>query len=236
MLAILQDLIKFTIEIICIKKLDEKIKIIVVDDHEFFRKGLVLVLNKLKYVDVIAEATNGQEFLDMLDTLTQVDIVLMDINMPNLNGIEATRMALSKRPNLKVIALSSHEDEAYLEKMIDAGVKGFLLKNIDKEVLSRALLLVSQDKPFFSEEFMPYFTKKFVTEKAPSNLSAQLSKRELEVLQLIASGFSNHEIADKLFISLRTVTNHRAALYQKTGTNNTAALLSMAIKSNWVKI
>jgi DNA-binding NarL/FixJ family response regulator len=215
--------------------LDEKIKIIVVDDHEFFRKGLVLVLNKLKYVEVVAEATNGQEFLDMLET-TPVDIVLMDINMPNLNGIEATRLALEKRPVLKVIALSSHEDEVYLEKMIDAGVKGFLLKNIDKEVLSRALQLVAQDKPFFSEEFMPYFTKKFVTEKPSANPGTQLSKRELEVLQLIASGFSNHEIADKLFISLRTVTNHRAALYQKTGTNNTAALLSMAIKNNWVKI
>ncbi len=235
MFAILKDLFKFTIEINFKEKLDEKIKIIVVDDHEFFRKGLVLVLNKLKYVEVVAEATNGQEFLDLLDT-TQVDIVLMDINMPNLNGIEATRLALAKLPVLKVIALSSHEDEAYLEKMIDAGVKGFLLKNIDKEVLSRALQLVAQDKPFFSEEFMPYFTKKFVTEKTSANPSTQLSKRELEVLQLIASGFSNHEIADKLFISLRTVTNHRAALYQKTGTNNTAALLSMAIKSNWVKI
>jgi DNA-binding NarL/FixJ family response regulator len=186
-------------------------------------------------VEVVAEATNGQEFLNLLDS-TQVDIVLMDINMPNLNGIEATRLALAKLPDLKVIALSSHEDEAYLEKMIDAGVKGFLLKNIDKEVLSRALQLVVQDKPFFSEEFMPYFTKKFVAEKTSVNPNTQLSKRELEVLQLIASGFSNHEIADKLFISLRTVTNHRAALYQKTGTNNTAALLSMAIKNNWVKI
>jgi len=103
--AILKDLFKFTIEINFKEKLDEKIKIIVVDDHEFFRKGLVLVLNKLKYVEVVAEATNGQEFLDLLDT-TQVDIVLMDINMPNLNGIEATRLALAKLPVLKVIALS----------------------------------------------------------------------------------------------------------------------------------
>jgi DNA-binding NarL/FixJ family response regulator len=103
-------------------------------------------------------------------------------------------------------------------------------------VLNRALQVIAQDKPFFSEEFMPYFTRKYVHEKTPANAGNQLSKREIEVLQLIASGYSNHEIADKLFISLRTVTNHRAALYQKTGTNNTAALLSLAIRNNWVKL
>jgi len=215
--------------------LEEKIKIIVVDDHEFFRKGLVFVLNKLKYVEVVAEATNGQEFLDILDT-TPADIVLMDINMPNMDGAEATRLALTRNPDLKVIALSSHQEEAYLETMIDAGVKGFLLKNIDKDILDHALQVVAEDKPFFSEEFMPFFTKKFVHEKNAPVLNNQPSKRELEVLQLIASGCSNQEIADKLFISLRTVTNHRASLYQKTGTNNTAALLSLAIRNNWVKI
>jgi DNA-binding NarL/FixJ family response regulator len=216
--------------------LEEKLKIIVVDDHEFFRKGLVLVLNKMKFVEVVAEATNGQEFIGLLDK-QPVDIVLMDINMPNMDGTEATRQALAKLPNLKIVALSSHEDEAYLETMIDAGVKGFLLKNIDKEILIRALLAISQDKPFFSEEFMPYFTKKYFNVKAPAtNQDNQLSKREIEVLQLIASGFSNQEIADKLFISLRTVTNHRASLYQKTNVNNTAALLALAIRNKWVKI
>lgn len=216
--------------------MEEKLKIIVVDDHEFFRKGLVLVLNKMKFVEVVAEATNGQEFIDLLDTQA-ADIVLMDINMPNMDGTEATRQALAKLPNLKIVALSSHEDEAYLETMIEAGVKGFLLKNIDKDILNRALLAISQDKPFFSEEFMPYFTKKYFNVKAPAaNHDNQLSKRELEVLQLIASGFSNQEIADKLFISLRTVTNHRASLYQKTNVNNTAALLALAIRNKWVKI
>jgi DNA-binding NarL/FixJ family response regulator len=215
--------------------LEDKVKIIVVDDHEFFRRGLVLVLNKLKYVEVVGEATNGQEFLSMLDA-APADVILMDISMPNIDGVEATRQALSKYPNLKIVALSSHQDEAYLETMIDAGVKGFLLKNIDKDILNKALQVIMQDKPFFSEEFMPYFTQKYLHAKnAPANTN-QLSKREVEVLQLIASGFSNQEIADKLFISLRTVTNHRASLYQKTGTNNTAALLALAIRNNWVKI
>jgi len=216
--------------------LEEKLKIIVVDDHEFFRKGLVFVLNKMKFVEVIGEATNGQEFLEMLDS-HPADIILMDINMPNMDGVEATQKALIKIPNLKIIALSSHQDEAYLETMIEAGVKGFLLKNIDKDILNRALLAISQDKPFFSEEFMPYFAQKYFNVKSQSsNSENNLSKRELEVLQLIASGFTNQEIADKLFISLRTVTNHRASLYQKTNVNNTAALLALAIKNKWVKI
>jgi DNA-binding NarL/FixJ family response regulator len=215
--------------------LSTNLRIIVVDDHEFFRKGLVLALNKLKYVEVVAEAVNGKDFIDILEK-TPVDIVLMDINMPILNGADATRLALAKYPDLKIVALSSNEDEATLETMIDAGVKGFLLKNIDKEILSRALQVVSQDKPYFSDEFMPYFTRKFMGSKEPIKETNNISKREMEVLQLISQGFSNQEMADKLSISLRTVTNHRAALYQKTGTNNTAALLSLAIKNSWVKM
>lgn len=215
---------------------EQKLKIIIVDDHEFFRKGLVFVLSKMKFVDVVGEATNGQEFLTLLDS-QPADIVLMDINMPNMDGVEATQKALSKCPDLKILALSSHQDEAYLETMIEAGVKGFLLKNIDKDILTRALQAVAQDKPFYSEEFMPYFTNKYFNAKSqPSPTDNQISKRELEVLQLIASGYTNQEIAEKLFISLRTVTNHRASLYQKTNVNNTAALLALAIKNKWVKI
>lgn len=209
-------------------------KVIVVDDHEFFRKGLVYVLNRLKYVELIGEATNGQEFLNILDKNIP-DIVLMDISMPNLSGIEASKLALAKYPDLKIILLSSHQDEQFLEAGIEAGIKGFLLKNIDKEILEHALQVVAQDKPFYSDEFLPYFTKQYLSSKNSSN-SIQLSKREMEILQLIGAGFTNQEIADKLFISLRTVTNHRASMYQKTNTNNTAGLLAISIKNKWVKL
>lgn len=212
----------------------DKLKVIVVDDHEFFRKGLILVLSRLKYVDIVGEVTNGHEFLSLIDTC-EVDIVLMDISMPGMNGIDATRLALGAHPDIKIIALSSHEDEKHLEAMIDAGAKGFMLKNIDKDTLDHALQVVAQDKPFFSEEFMPFFAKKYFGEKSQPVINL-ITKRELEVLQAIALGFSNQEIADKLFISLRTVTNHRASLYLKTGTNNTAGLLALGIKNSWVTI
>ncbi len=212
----------------------DKLRIIIVDDHEFFRRGLVLVLSKLKYIEVVGEVANGLDFTSFIDNC-EADIVLMDISMPGLNGIEATRLALEKHPHLKIIALSSHEDEKNLEAMIDAGAKGFMLKNIDKDTLDHALQVVAQDKPFFSEEFMPFFAKKYFTEKNQP-VNTIITKRELEVLESIALGFSNQEIADKLFISLRTVTNHRAALYQKTGVNNTAGLLAFGIKNKWIKI
>lgn len=212
----------------------DKLRIIIVDDHEFFRKGLVLVLARLKYAEVVGEVSNGEELIALLGKCP-ADIVLMDISMPGMNGIEATRQALQINNNLKVIALSSHEDESHLEAMIDAGAKGFMLKNIDKDTLDHALQVVAQDKPFFSEEFMPFFAKKYFGDKTQPAVN-QISKRELEVLQLIALGHSNQEIADKLFISLRTVTNHRASLYQKTGTNNTAGLLALGLKNNWIKI
>jgi DNA-binding NarL/FixJ family response regulator len=214
--------------------LDSTLRVIVVDDHEFFRKGLVFVLTRLKYVQVIAEATNGQEFLDILDK-KEADIVLMDISMPTLNGIEASKLALAKNPALKIILLSSHQDEQHLEAGIEAGIKGFLLKNIDKEILERALQVVAQDKPYFSDEFLPYFTKQYLTIKHPTN-TIQLTKREMEILQLIGAGLTNQEIADKLFISMRTVTNHRASMYQKTNTNNTAGLLAISIKNHWITL
>ena len=214
--------------------MDNVLKVIVVDDHEFFRKGLVFVLNRLKYVELIAEASNGREFLDILEKNVP-DIVLMDISMPNLNGIEASKLALAKYPDLKIILLSSHQDEQFLEAGIEAGIKGFLLKNIDKDILDHALQVVAQDKPFFSDEFLPYFTQQYISAKNPSN-NIQLSKREMEILQLIGAGFTNQEIADKLFISLRTVTNHRASMYLKTKTNNTAGLLSISIKNHWITL
>ncbi len=214
--------------------MDNVLKVIVVDDHEFFRKGLVFVLNRLKYVELIAEASNGIEFLDILEKNVP-DIVLMDISMPNLNGIEASKLALAKYPELKIILLSSHQDEQFLEAGIEAGIKGFLLKNIDKDILDHALQVVAQDKPFFSDEFLPYFTKQYLSSKNPSH-GIHLSKREMEILHLIGAGFTNQEIADKLFISLRTVTNHRASMYQKTNTNNTAGLLAIAIKNRWITL
>jgi DNA-binding NarL/FixJ family response regulator len=216
--------------------MENLVTIMIVDDHEIFRKGLAMVINKMKNIKVVAEASNGQEFLDILEK-TKVDLVFMDIQMPVMNGIEATKAALQKYPDLKIVALSMFGEEEYLQNMVDAGVRGFLLKNISKEDLSRAIQLISEGKNYYSEELLSFFTKKYMAPaKQQENPEINLTKRELEILQLIAEGFTDAEIADKLFISQRTVNGHRASLIAKTGSRNTVNLLTYAIKNGLVEM
>ncbi|MCD4664150.1 MAG: response regulator transcription factor [Bacteroidales bacterium] len=213
----------------------EKLKIIIVDDHEFFRKGLALTIKKFNYAEIVAEATNGQEFLDILKN-QEADIVLMDIKMPLMDGIEATRIAVHDFPQLKIVALSMFGDEQYLQSMIDAGAKGFLLKNIRTDDLDRALKIIAEGKNYYSEELLTYFTERFSKKEKEDDFYESLTERELEILQLIAKGLTNQEIADKLFISVRTVTNHRANINSKTGANNTAKLIAFALKHNLINM
>ncbi len=210
--------------------------IFVVDDHEFFRKGLIFTINRYKHLQVIGEASSGDEFLDMLDDISP-DIVFMDIKMPGINGIETTKKALEKKPGITIIALSMYGEEEYLESMLEAGAQGFLLKNIDKNGLDRALTAICEGRQYFSEELIPHFTKKYLKKSAAKATDDPgLTKREIEILELIAEGLTNKEIAEKLFISERTVTNHRSSLNQKTGSHNTASLLAYAIKHKLVTI
>ena len=142
---------------------DSLIRIIIVDDHEIFRSGLRMVINRLGYAEVVAEAGNGLELLELLKT-HETDLILMDIEMPIMNGIEATERVLEKFPNVKIIALTMYKDDAYIRSMIEAGVKGFLIKNIRKEVLDRAIQAVFHGKTYYSEELWDYFTKSIIKE------------------------------------------------------------------------
>jgi DNA-binding NarL/FixJ family response regulator len=215
--------------------MEQLLRVIIVDDHEIFRKGLSMVINKSKFAKVVAEAGNGQLFLNEIEN-TEVDIVLMDIQMPVMNGIEATKIALERFPKLKIIALSMFGEEEYLQNMVDAGVQGFLLKNISKEDLYRAIQVIAEGRNYYSEELLSFFTKKFIQQPKQETSDANLTKRELEILQLIAEGFTDNEIAEKLFLSQRTVNGHRASLIAKTGSRNTVNLLTYAIKNGLVEM
>jgi len=216
--------------------MEKTISIIIVDDHEIFRKGLAMVINKMKNMKVIAEAGNGSELLELLPKV-KADMIFMDIQMPVMNGIDATKAALAKYPELKIVALSMFGEEVYLQNMVDAGVYGFLLKNINKDDLCRAIQLISEGKNYYSEELLSFFTRKYIQPpKQKETEDANLTKRELEVLQLIAEGYTDAEIAEKLFISQRTVNGHRASLIAKTGSRNTVNLLTYAIKNGLVEM
>ncbi|HQO49330.1 MAG TPA: response regulator transcription factor [Bacteroidales bacterium] len=210
------------------------IRVIIVDDHEIFRSGLKMVINKLGYAKVVAEAGDGLEFLSVLEQ-EETDIVLMDIEMPLMNGVEATKRAIEKHPALKVIALTMFKEDAYISQMIEAGVKGFLIKNIRKEVLDRALQAVFNGKTYYSEELWDYFTKSITKEEKPA-IDLSLTRREIEVLQLLAEGLSNKEIGDRLFVSERTIVGHKSNLMAKTNTKNTVSLLAYAIRNGLIDI
>ena len=215
--------------------MEEKLKIFIVDDHEFFRNGLKMVVNRLKYAKVTGEASNGKEFLNLLAE-EEPDIVLIDIQMPLMNGIDATRAALEVYPDLKIVALTMFDDEEYVQSMIDAGAKGFLLKNITKDILDQALQAIQAGKNYYSPELFDFFTKKVSSEPRSDEEDIQLTRREKEVLQLICDGLSNKEIADKLFISERTVVGHKSNLLAKTNTQSSVGLLSYAIKTKLVEV
>jgi len=215
--------------------MEEKLKIFIVDDHEFFRNGLKMVINRLKYAKVTGEASNGKEFLDLLSQY-EPDIVLIDIQMPLMNGIEATRLALEEYPDLKIVALTMFDDEEYVQSMIDAGAKGFLLKNITRDVLDQALQAIQSGKNYYSPELWDFFTRKMAHEPRRDEDVVQFTRREKEILQLICDGMANKEIADKLFISERTVIGHKSNLLAKTNCKSSVGLLSYAIRNKLVEI
>lgn len=212
----------------------EKIRIIIVDDHQLFRNGLKILLNAIPEFEVTGEASNGEEFLKILRD-TRAEIALMDINMPEMDGIEATRKGFKICPDLDIIALSMYGEEEYYNKMVDAGAKGFVLKDSDISEVKEAILTVRKGGSYFSQELLYHVIQK-IKHRENESKSANLSKREKEILLKICEGLSNQEIAETLFISKRTVDKHRANLLGKTNSKNTASLILFAIKNKLIEI
>lgn len=210
----------------------EIVKLIIVDDHIIFRKGLCTVLNEISEVKVVGEASNGQELMLLLKK-TDADIIFMDIKMPVMDGIETTGKILKRYPGIRIIALTMHEEIGYFNKMVEAGALGFLLKKTNKDELEKAIISVMQNEVYFSEEFITNVNKKNDI-VIPRNI-AQLSEREIQVLELICKGLSNTEISKVLCLSPRTVDGHRSRLLEKTGTKNAPHLVLYAIQHGLIK-
>ncbi|MCZ4695057.1 DNA-binding response regulator [Ancylomarina euxinus] len=209
-------------------------RLAIVDDHKMFRSGLRFLLNDIPEMKVVGEASNGLEFLDLAANEI-IDIALMDINMPKMNGLEATCEALKLYPKLKIIVLSMHGEEEYYDQMLDAGVQGFLLKNSGVEELNAALQAVINGGTYFSQELLVGILDK-KKQKQFQNEVVKLTQRELEVLKLICEGFCNTDIAEKLFISHRTVDRHRSNLLSKTGCPNSTSLVMYAVKNKIIEV
>ncbi|MDO6391723.1 response regulator transcription factor [Pontibacter sp. BT731] len=212
------------------------IKLIITDDHKIVRDGLKALLKDHGAVHVVGEAASGSELLDLLPEV-DANIVLMDLSMPGMDGFDTVAHILEHYPALKVVVLSMLSHEKYVSRMMELGASGYILKNAGKEELCCALQIIAQGCCYISPEVTLELLRKVKQlpgEMLSSNGSAEehreLSKRELEVLSLIGEGYTNAEIAEKLFTSKRTVETHRQNLLDKTKARNTAALIKYALQ------
>lgn len=208
----------------------EKPGIIIVDDHRLFRSGLKFIIDASDNYQVIAEASNGFELLEVLEN-TKPHLVIMDIMMPKMNGIDATRLVLNKYPDLKIIILSMYGEIEYYNALMDLGIKGFMLKDADNEEFFLAVNKVLSGETYFSQELLLNVIRE-------STLAdpVTLSRREKEILGLISTGLSNQEISAVLNISQRTVERHRTHLLEKTGSKNSIRLIIYALKNKLISI
>lgn len=214
------------------------IKVLLAEDHIIVRKGLYALLKKEIDIDVIGEAGDGREAVEMVEKL-RPDVVLMDISMPSLNGIEATRRIKNKFPNTKVLILTMHDSEEYIFQLLRIGASGYVVKMAAPAELISAIRAVHQGHTFLSPSISKKVIKEYIRKtgtKAEADTLERLTNREREILQLIAEGHSNREIAEMLFISIKTVETHRTHLMAKLNIHSTAALTQYAIRKGIVNL
>ncbi len=211
----------------------EKIKVIICDDHQILVQGLKSLLKDAEEVEVIAVANNGQELLETLKA-KKPDIILLDVDMPVMDGYETLKQLKPKYHDIKVISLTIHIDKVIIQRMMDAGASGYLLKNINKSELLEAIRKVYSGKKYISDEATNSLLEKEKLEVKTAQLdeaTEELTKREIEILKLIAEGYSNTEIGGMLYISPRTVDTHRTNIMKKLNVKNIAGLIKYAIQA-----
>lgn len=215
------------------------IRLILVDDHKIIRDGLRSILKEESSVQVIGEANNGQELKQLLESgIEMPDVILMDINMPEMDGFETVRWVRENKPQIRVLVLSMLENEKYVSRMLEAGASGYLLKSTGKDELLHAIMNVAGGNHYICTDISlrllrrvgdPGSSDTVVAADGTLRRQCDLTKREMEVLRLISDGLTNAEIADKLFTSKRTIESHRQNLIEKTKTKNTASLIKYAL-------
>ena len=214
---------------------EKKIRVIIADDHALIRQGLMKVLSLESTISVVGEAENGREAIDKAVSLSP-DVILMDINMPKVDGIEAAKEIKRIKPEVAVIALTIHDQEAYLVELIKCGVSGYVLKDVRPDELVRAIHQVHAGESYIPQVMMGKVLKELnrLSTAAQEPDPDKLTPRELEVLQEVALGLSNKDIAEKLFISEKTVKNHLTNIFQKCNVTDRTQAVMHGLKQNWI--
>lgn len=213
------------------------IKILIVDDHKIVREGLRTLLDKQTGMKVIGEAANGTAAVKIALELCP-DIVIMDVTMPDLNGIEATRRIIAKNPKIKIIALSMHSDRRFMIEMLKNGASGYLLKDSAFDELAFAIKTVMKNQTYLSSQIADLVLKEYINQinKTEANAYSQLTPREREVLQMLAEGHTTKQISARLHVSVKTVETHRKQIMDKLNIHNIAGLTKYAIREGITKL
>lgn len=210
--------------------MSNKVKVLIADDHAMIRDGVRSLIKQNKELVVVGEAQSGRETLEKFQDL-KPDLLILDISMPDLNGMEVSREILSSDPEAKIVILSMYDDEDYINRCLEYGVKGYVVKNESGGELDYAIKAVLQGKNYFSRQAQNVIFKRHsqnVTKKKQKDDDIHLTQREREIIKLIAEGLTSQQMADQLFISPRTVETHRANVMKKIGVKNAVELVKKA--------
>lgn len=218
----------------------DKIKVVLVDDHTIFREGLSFLLTKNDEVDVVGEASDGKEAVEMV-IRKNPDIVIMDVSMPEMSGLEATARIRDLMPKVKILILSMYNNQQYIDKAFANGAAGYVLKDAAGSELLQAIKVVNRDETYLSPALTSRLVKKYVSmQKSPSDMENtgkhHLTPREREILKLLAMGKTNREISEELFISIKTVETHRKNIMSKLKLRNLADIVRYAIKQGIISV
>lgn len=208
----------------------QKHRILIADDHSMVRDGVKNLVSQNKELIVVGEAASGAQVLELFDSL-KPDLLIMDISMPDMNGMEVSKQILANNPQANIVILSMYDDEDYISRCLEYGVKGYVIKNESGSELDYAIRSVLSGKNYFSRQAQDVIFRKYsnnVAKKKQREDQVKLTKREIEIIKLIAEGMTSQEMADKLFISPRTVETHRANLMKKIGVKNAIELVKKA--------
>ena len=214
------------------------IRVMIADDHNMFVEGVESILEGHDHIQVVSKCYTGNEVFDRMP-LDRPDVILLDINLPGMNGLEVCQKLNKEYPEVKVLALSMHNEESFVMEILKYGAQGYILKNTGKKELIHAIETIHAGQSYFSEEVTETIMKSLVNQrsgtKKSSALAPKISRREKDVLELIVKEYTTQEIADTLFISLKTVESHRRSLLTKLNVRNTAGLVRVAIENQLTK-
>ncbi|MDA3911074.1 MAG: response regulator transcription factor [Bacteroidales bacterium] len=215
------------------------ISVLIVDDHKILRDGISAIFKTDSDIEIVGECEDGSEVLGFLKS-NKVDVILMDIMMPKMNGIDCTKLVKSEYPKIKILAMTMHNESSYIHAMLEVGANGYILKNTSGDEMHKAILRVFEGKPYFASEVTDVIMNSYLQptkskeNKNKITMDVDLTKRELDILKLITEEYTNKEIGEQLNISSRTVDTHRRNLLRKIGAKNSIGLIRFAYNSGLI--